>query len=104
MSGRGDYLCVHAGVRPGVPLAEQKPADLRWIRDSFLRSTRDHEFIVVHGHTVSDAGEECVHGIGIDPGAFASGMLSAVGLEGEERWFLRTQGAPDERYRMNSSD
>ena len=32
----GDYLFVHAGIRPGVPLAEQAPSDLRWIREPFL--------------------------------------------------------------------
>lgn len=87
----GDYLFVHAGIRPGVELDDQRQSDLRWIREPFLFDDTDHGFIVVHGHTISSEIEECANRIGIDTGAFATGILSAVAIEGEERWFLDTR-------------
>ena len=89
----GDYLFVHAGIRPGIPLEEQNPADLRWIRDSFICDTRDHGCVVVHGHTISDAVEEMPNRIGIDTGAFQSGRLTALGLDGSQRWYLTARDA-----------
>ena len=89
----GDYLFVHAGIRPGIPLEEQNPADLRWIRDSFISDTRDHGCVVVHGHTISDAVEEMPNRIGIDTGAFQSGRLTALGLEASQRWYLTARDA-----------
>ena len=86
----GGYLFVHAGVRPGVPLDGQDPADLRWIRREFLESRRDHGAVVVHGHTPADAVEERPNRINIDTGAYATGRLTAIGLEGDRRWFLAT--------------
>ncbi len=86
----GDYLFVHAGVRPGVPIDQQSTGDLRWIRDEFLEDRRDHGKIVVHGHTIYDEVQERPNRIGIDTGAYATGRLTALGLEGEERWFLST--------------
>lgn len=88
----GDYLFVHAGIRPGVSLAEQAPADLRWIRREFLEDRRDHGVMVVHGHTVVADVDEQHNRIGIDTGAYASGVLTALGIEGGKRWFLSTQG------------
>lgn len=87
----GDYLFVHAGVRPGVPLAEQASADLRWIRNEFLQSRSRHGAIIVHGHSIVDAVDECDNRIGIDTGAYRSGVLTAIGLEGAERWYLSTR-------------
>jgi serine/threonine protein phosphatase 1 len=84
----GDYAFVHAGVRPGVALVAQKPADLRWIREPFLDDPRWHGAMIVHGHTITDAVDVRANRIGIDTGSYASGKLTAVGLEGEERWFL----------------
>lgn len=86
----GDYLFVHAGIRPQVPVDEQTGGDLRWIRSEFLDYRGAHGPIVVHGHTISDDVEERSNRIGIDTGAFASGRLTALGLEGGERWFLNT--------------
>ncbi|SFG20737.1 serine/threonine protein phosphatase 1 [Novosphingobium sp. CF614] len=86
----GDYLFVHAGIRPGLPIAEQEGADLRWIREEFLDSQVDHGAMIVHGHTVEKAIVECENRIGIDTGAYKSGVLSAIGLEGAQRWFLST--------------
>ena len=86
----GDYAFVHAGIRPGVPLAEQKPSDLRWIREEFVDQRGDLEKVVVYGHTIYDEVEERGSRIGIDTGAYASDKLTALALEGGERWYLQT--------------
>lgn len=86
----GDYLFVHAGVRPRVPLADQRPEDLRWIRSSFLEYSGDHGMVVVHGHTISQTVEVHQNRIGIDTGAYMTGMLTALGIDGTERWLLQT--------------
>lgn len=89
----GKYLFVHAGVRPGVPLTKQAAQDLRWIRAPFLEDESDHGRIVVHGHTISEEIDERKNRIGLDTGACWTGVLTAVGLEGDDRWFLQTGGA-----------
>ena len=86
----GDYLFVHAGIKPGVTLTQQKPSDLRWIREPFLDDARWHGAMVVHGHTITEKVDAQPNRLGIDTGAYASGNLTAVGLEGTERWFLET--------------
>lgn len=85
----GDYLFVHAGIRPGVPLAAQVRSDLRWIREPFLTDRAEHGFVVVHGHTIRKQIEDCGNRIGIDTGAYRFGVLSALGLEGTDRWHLQ---------------
>ena len=87
----GDYLFVHAGIRPGVELQEQRQKDLRWIREPFLADDTPHGFVVVHGHTITNEVEERPNRIGIDTGAFATGVLTAVAIEGKERWYLDTK-------------
>jgi len=87
----GDYIFVHAGIRPGVPLGDQKRSDLRWIRDEFLNDRRWHGAMIVHGHTISNAFDAHPNRIGIDTGAYASGKLTAIGLEGTDRWFLSAE-------------
>jgi serine/threonine protein phosphatase 1 len=86
----GDYLFVHAGIRPGLPLEQQQPKDLRWIREPFLNDPGDHGRIVVHGHTIVDSIEEYGSRIGIDTGAYRSGVLSAIAIEDDQRWYLST--------------
>ncbi|MDP5280667.1 metallophosphoesterase family protein [Sphingomonas sp. DG1-23] len=88
----GDYAFVHAGVRPGQQLADQRTRDLRWIRSEFLDHPEDHGKIIVHGHTVTDDAQFRHNRIGIDTGAYASGKLTALALEGAERWVLDTAG------------
>ncbi len=88
----GDYAFVHAGIRPGVPLDSQEPKDLRWIRDEFLESDVPHERFIVHGHSITEEVEVLSNRIGIDTGAYATGRLTAIGLEGTEQWFLTTGG------------
>lgn len=84
----GDYLFVHAGVRPGVALEAQAERDLIWIRYEFLESDTDFGKVVVHGHTPADAPELKANRINIDTGVYFSGVLTAIRLEGERRRFL----------------
>lgn len=86
----GDYFFVHAGVRPGVPLERQDGNDQIWIRDQFLFSEENFGRIVVHGHTPDVAVQSRRNRIGIDTGAYFTGRLTAVVLEGETRRFLST--------------
>ena len=77
----GHYF-VHAGIRPGVPIGEQCDRDKLWIRDEFTTSPLDHGAIVVHGHTVEDGVAIRANRIGVDTGAYSTGRLSAVAIEG----------------------
>jgi serine/threonine protein phosphatase 1 len=86
----GDYVFVHAGIRPGRELAQQDAEDLIWIRDEFLSSQADHGCVVVHGHSISPQPDLRDNRIGIDTGAFASGKLTSLVLEGDARRFLQT--------------
>jgi len=86
----GDYFFVHAGIRPGISLDAQDPADLLWIRDGFLRSQADHGCVVVHGHSPTVVVDERANRIGIDTGAVWTGHLSCLVLEGAERRILQT--------------
>jgi serine/threonine protein phosphatase 1 len=79
----GDYLFVHAGIRPGVPLGEQIPEDLVSIRQPFLTSGRDHGAIVVHGHSCGPSVRTDNNRIGLDTGAGIGGKLTCAVLEDE---------------------
>ena len=93
----GDYLLVHAGIRPGVPLSDQSQRDLRWIREPFLEHAADHGFVVVHGHTISTSVDLRANRIGIDTGAYRTGVLTVLALEGSEHWFIQTGAAEEAR-------
>ena len=86
----GDYAFVHAGVRGDLTVEDQVTTDLRWIREPFLRGHGNYDKRIVHGHTISDIVEFRPHRIGIDTGAYATGTLTALGLEGAESWLLQT--------------
>jgi serine/threonine protein phosphatase 1 len=86
----GDYLFVHAGIRPGVLIEDQLQTDLRWIREPFLLDDTDHGCVVVHGHSISEEVEERGNRIGIDTGAYRTGVLTALAVDGGERWYLQT--------------
>lgn len=86
----GDYRFVHGGVRPGVPLAAQRDADQMWIRDPFLDSARDHGAVVVHGHSIAAEVQVRPNRIGIDTGAYRSGVLTCLVLDGAARALLQT--------------
>ncbi|WP_203234644.1 metallophosphoesterase family protein [Sphingomonas solaris] len=93
----GDYLLVHAGIRPEVPLSGQSAQDMLWIRREFLESGADHPFLVVHGHSITESGVVTrSNRIGIDTGAYRTHVLTALALEDDRRWTLATD-ASDER-------
>jgi serine/threonine protein phosphatase 1 len=85
----GDYVFVHAGVRPDMPLERQTGQDCRWIREPFLSHAGDFGGMIVHGHTVTEGPELLTNRIGIDTGAYISGKLTAIGLEGTQRWLIQ---------------
>jgi serine/threonine protein phosphatase 1 len=90
MAAVGDYLFVHAGIRPGAPIAAQAEHDLLWIRGDFLGCPGPFEKVVVHGHTWLDERPQLLeHRIGLDTGAFMTGVLTAVRLDGTERVVLQ---------------
>lgn len=84
----GRYFLCHAGVRPGIPLDRQSDEDLLWIRDEFLDSAADYGKIVVHGHTPVVEPQVRPNRINIDTGAFATGRLTCVVLEGDRHRFI----------------
>ena len=90
----GDYLLVHAGIRPGVPIEQQQPSDLRWIRQPFLSDAHDHGCMVIHGHTISDGVDQRLNRIGIDTGAYRTGILTAAVIEEDDLHFLATGARP----------
>lgn len=86
----GDYFFCHAGVRPGIGLYDQNEQDLIWIRHEFLKHEGDFGKIVVHGHSISMQPEILANRINIDTGAYATGTLTALGLEGSKQWLIQT--------------
>jgi serine/threonine protein phosphatase 1 len=84
----GDYLFVHAGIRPGMTLKSQTPEDLLWIREPFLSDRTAREFVVVHGHTPKPDPEIFENRIGIDTGAVMGGRLTCLVLEADTMRFL----------------
>ncbi|NNJ64985.1 MAG: serine/threonine protein phosphatase [Xanthomonadales bacterium] len=90
MHVEGSYCFAHAGIRPGVSLDQQKAEDLMWIREEFCRSREDHGCIVVHGHSITEEVEWQPNRIGIDTGAYYSGLLTALVLEGDQQRLLQT--------------
>ena len=84
----GSYFFCHAGVRPGIPLERQSAKDLLWIREEFLNSPMDFGKRVVHGHTPTSRPEVLANRINIDTGAYMTGRLTCLVLEGERHRFL----------------
>ena len=88
MHREGNYLFVHAGIRPGVPIRAQKPEDLLWIREPFLSDRKPRDVVVVHGHTPRPEVEVFENRIGIDTGAVMGGALTCLVLEADQMRFL----------------
>ncbi len=86
---RGECVFVHAGIRPGIPMPQQRETDLVWIRGGFLEDTRDHGFLVVHGHTALDTATHYGNRVNIDSSAAYGGPLTAVVIEGRDVWRLK---------------
>jgi serine/threonine protein phosphatase 1 len=89
----GDFLFVHAGIRPGVPLEDQEPHDLLWIREDFLDHRESFGTVVVHGHSISLDVDRRDNRIGIDTGAYATGVLTTLVLEEGTQRLLQTPAA-----------
>ncbi len=87
----GDYFFCHAGARHGVPLSDQTEQDLVWIRRDFMANTKKYEKMIVHGHTISETAELLPHRINVDTGAYATGVLTAIALEGTQQWLIQTK-------------
>ena len=84
----GDFFFVHAGVRPGVPLAKQREEDLLWIRQDFLLCEDEFSKIIVHGHTPVSEPDIRPNRINIDTGAYATGRLTCLKLEDDRIEFI----------------
>lgn len=84
----GDYFFCHAGIRPGVPLQRQRRQDLLWIRKKFLSSKRYHGAVIVHGHSETSQLVFDRNHINVDTAAYRTGVLSAVGLQGNLQWSI----------------
>lgn len=91
----GDYAFVHAGIDPERAIDEQKRSDLLWIRDRFLSHDGALPKVIVHGHTIFGKVMDCGNRIGIDTGAFRSGVLTALVLEGDQRRVLQAVAGAD---------
>jgi serine/threonine protein phosphatase 1 len=89
----GDFFFAHAGVKPKVELSRQKESDLLWIRGEFLSSNDDFGKIIVHGHTPTREIEVGPNRINIDTGAFATGRLTCLAIEGESLSVIDTSPA-----------
>jgi serine/threonine protein phosphatase 1 len=87
----GDYLFVHAGVRPAVPLDMQTEQDLLWIREEFLGDRRELDAVIVHGHTPERKPYRDARRIGLDTGAYLSGRLTAARFEHDNVEFIVTE-------------
>lgn len=89
----GDYAFAHAGVRPGVALHKQDEEDLLWIREEFLNARRGFKKMIVHGHSW-DSEEPFfgAHRIGIDTGAYRTGVLTAARIVDGEVGYLQARG------------
>ncbi len=86
----GDFLFVHAGIRPGIATEEQEAQDMMWIRDDFLNSGIEHDHVVVHGHSINPRAEILDNRIGIDTGAYATGKLTCLVLEDDRKNLINT--------------
>ncbi|NCY25694.1 MAG: serine/threonine protein phosphatase, partial [Alphaproteobacteria bacterium] len=86
----GGYIFVHAGIRPGVPWAEQSLEDKLRIRRAFLDNEEEHGAIIVHGHTPTRgrAPERHRNRVALDTGAVFGGPLTCGVFEGEKLYFL----------------
>jgi serine/threonine protein phosphatase 1 len=91
----GDYAFVHAGVRPGVPLEKQTRRDLLWIRDEFFDHSRPASSVIIHGHTwIDDQPRLLPHRMGIDTGAYQTGVLTGLRIADDAIEVIQAMGKP----------
>jgi serine/threonine protein phosphatase 1 len=100
----GDYILVHAGLRPKVSISKQVESDCLWIREPFLENDYGFEKVVVHGHSwISDMPQITANRIGVDTGAYSTGSLTAVRLDGREIEFIQARQNSVDLYHDGSS-
>jgi serine/threonine protein phosphatase 1 len=75
-----EFIFVHAGLRPRVPLESQNTEDLLWIRGKFVSTKYDFGKIVIFGHTPLKKPLVEPNKIGIDTGAVYGNALTCVQL------------------------
>jgi serine/threonine protein phosphatase 1 len=89
----GDYAFVHAGVRPGVELENQLEEDLLWIRRGFVDAPGPFGKTIVHGHSWAAATPQIhEHRLGVDTGAYSTGVLTALRIEDGEVGVIQARG------------
>ncbi len=88
----GDTIFVHAGIRPGLTMPDQRETDLVWIRAPFLDYRDRHEALIVHGHTAIDTPTHYGNRVNIDSSAAYGGPLSAIVIEGDKVFHLTPKG------------
>jgi serine/threonine protein phosphatase 1 len=87
----GEYLLVHAGIKPRVAIEDQSPYDMRWVRSSFLDYKKPHPMKIVHGHSVvEDKPEIHSNRIAVDTGVYQGRPLTAVKLYADEEFFIQS--------------
>jgi serine/threonine protein phosphatase 1 len=100
----GDYVFVHAGFRPGVPLEAQTEEDMLWIRRPFLNDRRPFSKVVVHGHSPTLMAHIDDRRIGLDTRAYATHVLSALRLEASSRALVQTFAKSDSDFGLMSME
>lgn len=88
----GDFYFCHAGIKPGIPLEDQDEDDLIWIRWDFLNYAGLHPKVIVHGHTPEADVEVMANRVNVDTGAWKTGRLSALVIDGTEKQILAVAG------------
>jgi len=88
----GELFFVHAGIRPGVPIAQQNKDDLLWIRNEFHEYTEPHPLLIVHGHTPVDAARHYGNRVNLDTGSGYGDSLTTAVFEGKRCWLLTDSG------------
>jgi serine/threonine protein phosphatase 1 len=85
----GDFYFCHAGIRPGVPLEQQDPEDLTWIRQVFHQHAGLHPKVIVHGHTPAERPEVLANRVNVDTGAYFTGVLTALVIDGGDKRIMQ---------------
>ncbi len=85
-------LFVHAGIRPGLSLAQQSEDDLVWIRHEFLRYSSQYPWLIVHGHTPVERAEHCGNRVNLDAGAGYGRPLATAVFEDRNCCLLTDAG------------
>lgn len=92
---RGDYFFVHAGIQPGVAIADQTPAACLWIREPFLSHRGYFSHYVVHGHSPVASPQLLTNRANLDVSEAKTPSLSCLVIEGNTRRILTVTDMKD---------